>query len=127
MDDKEKQDLIEKYIVVYNAFDIDGMMSVLHPEITFKNISGGEETASASGEAAFWNLAEQSKVLCMSRKQTIENIDFSTDSATVKIAYEAILAVDLPNGLKAGDELNMPGKTEFAFAEGKIFGITDIS
>jgi hypothetical protein len=41
--------LIGKYIFSYNAYNIEGMMPVLHSEIDFY-ISNGEETAYPSGE-----------------------------------------------------------------------------
>ena len=42
-----------------NAFDIDGMMAVIHPDIEFKNVSGGEVNATTSGAGDFRLLAEK--------------------------------------------------------------------
>ena len=127
MNDKDKKDLIDKYISSYNVFDIDGMMSVLHSEIEFKNISNGEETANTSGEIEFLKLAEQSKSFFSSRKQTIESFDVTDEQVSVGISYEGVLAVDMPNGLKAGDSINLKGTSVFSFKDGKIRKIIDIS
>ena len=40
MNSKEK--IIKKFIEAYNSFDIDTMLLLLHSEVQFKNISGGE-------------------------------------------------------------------------------------
>ena len=45
----EMRSLIERYITAYNAFDVDGMLSAIHSDIDFQNISGGAITATASG------------------------------------------------------------------------------
>jgi ketosteroid isomerase-like protein len=71
MDEDEKHSLIDRYLAAYNAFDIDGMMAVMHPEIEFKNVSGGEVNASTFGAGDFRLLAEQSRELFRPRKQTI--------------------------------------------------------
>ena len=41
MKEDDKRSLIKRYLDAYNAFDIDGMMSVIHPDIEFKNVSRG--------------------------------------------------------------------------------------
>jgi ketosteroid isomerase-like protein len=123
----EKRALVERYIASYNAFDIEGMMRVIHPDIEFKNVSGGEITATASGADQFRQLAEQSKDLFISRKQTITGFEVNGDQASVKIAYEGVLACDLPNGMKAGEALSLNGRSEVTFRDGKIFRLRDIT
>lgn len=127
MNKKEKQQLIEGYISAYNAFDIDKMMSWLHPEIEFKNISDGKINLTATGKSEFRTVAEQSKTLFKTRRQTIEHCDISKDRACVEIYYEGVLATDLPNGAKTGETVNLNGRSEFSFKDGKISQIIDIS
>ncbi len=61
MDEDEKRSLVERYLAAYNAFDIDGMMELIHPNIEFKNVSGGEVNATASDVIKYRQLAEKSK------------------------------------------------------------------
>lgn len=117
--------LIERYIEAYNSFDIETMISTLHPDITFQNISNGEITAETHGIEAFRTLAEQSKGLFASRKQTITHIETNESQTRIDIAFEAVLAIDLPNGLKAGKTLKLQGSSEFTFCDGKIVSIID--
>lgn len=127
MNEDNKQSLIKRYLEAYNVFDIEGMMSVIHPDIEFKNVTGGEVNATASGADEFRKLAEQSKGMFSMRKQTITSFETKDDQAFIGIDYEGVLASDFPNGMKAGEILRLNGRSEFAFRDGKIYRITDIS
>lgn len=118
-------ELIKRYIEAYNAFDIETMMSTLHPDIAFQNISNGEINAETHGIEAFQTLAEQSKGLFTSRKQTITNVETNESQTRIDVTFEAVLAIDLPNGLKAGELLQLQGNSEFTFRDGKIVSIVD--
>jgi len=127
MNQDEKRAAIERYLAAYNAFDIDGMMSVIHRDVRFKNVSGGEVNVTASGADEFRKLAERSRKLFSSRKQTMTSFDMKDDQVWIGVDYEGVLASDLPNGMKVGETLRLNGRTEFAFRDGKIDRITDIS
>ena len=47
--------------------------------------------------------------------------------AVATIAFRAVVAADLPNGLKNGQVLNFSGRSEFEFQDGTIARVTDIS
>lgn len=121
------QTTIEQYIQAYNQFDVPGMLACLHPEVEFRNISNGEVTLSLKGKAAFREQAVQATHYFSHRKQSIQSIHFEDEQADVQIAYDAILAVDLPNGLKKGDALQLQGKSVFRFQNQQIISIDDIS
>jgi len=127
MNSDDQRALIDRYIAAYNALDIDEMMSTIHANVRFKNVSGGEVNATASGAAEFRQLAEQSKKLFSSRVQTVRAFESGDDRAVIDVAYEAVLAADLPNGMKAGERLRLEGRSEFVFREGKIYELADYS
>jgi ketosteroid isomerase-like protein len=127
MTNADRQQLIERFIAAYNGFDIDGMVALVHPEIVFKNVSGGVATAEAGGIEAFRDMAMQSKAAFTSRKQTPTDIRFDAETAVVDITYEGVLAVDFPNGMKAGDVLRLNGRSEYTFRDGRIYQIIDFS
>ena len=127
MDEDEKRSLVECYLAAYNAFDIDGMMAVIYPDIEFKNVSGGEVNATTSGAGDFRLLAEKSSELFRSRKQKILTFWSNADQASIAVAFEGVLASDLPNGMKAGETLRLNGRSEFTFCDGKIYRIKDVS
>lgn len=127
MDSDEKRSLIERYLAAYNAFDVDGMMATIHRDVEFKNISGGVVNATVSGAHEFRQLAEQSKGLFSSRNQTVRTFESHEDKAVIEVVYEAVLASDLPNGMKAGETLRLDGRSEFVFRDGKIHQLADYS
>ncbi|MGE0084794.1 MAG: nuclear transport factor 2 family protein [Desulfococcaceae bacterium] len=127
MNHDEKFALIERYLNAYNTFDMEGMLSVIHPDIEFRNISGGEINATASGKDELRRLAGQSKTLFASRRQTVTHFEANEDQASVDVDYAGVLAADLPNGMKKGETLKLTGRSEFRFRDGKICKITDIA
>lgn len=127
MTSEEQKTAIQNYIAAYNKFDVDGMVARLHPEVTFENVVGGEVNAETVGVEQFQELANKSKELFSSRHQTVTNFTFLGDRVTVDIAFEGVLAIDIPNGLKAGEVLLLNGQSDFKFRDGKICSITDYS
>ncbi|MFH1137633.1 MAG: nuclear transport factor 2 family protein [Pseudomonadota bacterium] len=127
MIEDEKRGLVERFLAAYNAFDLDGMMALTHPDIEFRNISGGKVTAAALGAEEFRRLAEQSLGLFASRRQSILTYRGKDEQAFLEIAFEAVPARDLPNGMKAGETIRLNGVSEFTFRDGKILRLVDIS
>jgi sporulation protein YlmC with PRC-barrel domain len=119
--------IISNYIKAYNNFDIEGMLKDLSPTIKFENISNGEVNMELNGIHAFAEQAQQVTRLFESREQIIKSFKHDDNETEIEIDYNAILAVDLPNGLKQGDELNLKGKSVFTFEGDRIVGIKDIN
>jgi hypothetical protein len=72
-------------------------------------------------------VAEHLKALFSSRRHEPTGFTFNGNDAMVDIDYECILAVDLPNGMKAEETIKLEGKSEFKFKDGKIWRLTDRS
>jgi steroid delta-isomerase-like uncharacterized protein len=121
------KELIDRYLAAYNAFDVDGMLALLSPDIRFENYSGDQLTAEASGIDAFRRLAEQSKALFSEREQRITALELGADRAVAGIAYRGRLAADIPGGPAAGTVIELQGRSEFAFGDGRITRIVDRS
>lgn len=124
---KDIQALIERYIAAYNAFDVEGMLALMHPDVLFRNVAGGTVTAEADGIGALRALAVQSKGLFASRRQEIANLSIKGDRASASIDFKGVLAADVPGGPKAGETLCLNGRSEFEFRDGLFYRITDIS
>lgn len=119
--------LVERYIAAYNRMDVDEMLLTVHPDVEFKNISAGMVNASTTGISELRALAQQSLSLFTERQQVIESFQCEGSRAQVAIVFRAVVASDLPNGLKSGQVLNLTGRSEFEFHDGAISKITDIS
>jgi len=127
MTSKVNREMIDRYIEAYNAFDVAGMVQLLHQDIIFRNYANGEMNTETKGVEAFRALADQSAQIFSSRRQTIVGYYDAVNQVEVKIDYEGTIAADLPNGLKAGDQLQMVGKSVFRFTDGMISLIEDYS
>lgn len=125
MTNKEK--IIHNYIEGYNQFDIDKMIADFDESIVFENIQNGETNLTLNGIKEFKAQAEKAKEYFSARKQIITSFKQDEVTAIIDIDYYAVLAIDFPNGLKAGQELSMKGKSIFQFLEDKIVRLTDIS
>ncbi|MBL0685976.1 nuclear transport factor 2 family protein [Aquimarina mytili] len=124
---EQQQKIVENYVNSYNRFDIDGMTKDLTENIVFENISNGNVDLRTEGITEFKKQAETAKQYSTHRKQTIESWQFLKSKVIIQIGYKAILAIDLPNGLKTGDTLELKGISEFEFEHNKIKSITDKS
>lgn len=128
MHDELKKQLVDRYIRAYNNFDIEGMLKLLHDDVSFHNISGAEVTVSTSGKEEFFKLADMSKNFFSSREQTpLRRETLDNGNVKLEISFSAVVGMDLPNGLKQGQQLQLQGVSEFAFEDGLIKAITDIS
>ncbi len=127
MNSSSMKDLIDRYLAAYNAFDVDGMLSLLSQDVRFENYSGDQLTAATSGIDEFRKLAEQSRSLFSEREQRIAGLKFGHDSAIAVIAYRGKLAADIPDGPSAGTVLDLQGESEFSFGNGQITRIVDRS
>ncbi|MCV2486729.1 nuclear transport factor 2 family protein [Flavobacterium sp. SH_e] len=123
----EKEKIIQNYIEGYNQFDIDKMIADFDELVIFENIQNGEINLTLNGIKEFSAQAEKGKEYFSARKQTITSFIQDEITAIIDIDYYAVLAVDFPNGLKAGQELSMKGKSIFQFSDDKIVKLTDMS
>ncbi|WP_353780119.1 nuclear transport factor 2 family protein [Winogradskyella sp. 3972H.M.0a.05] len=122
-----QKQIIEDYIHAYNTLDVDGMIKNLAEHVVFENVSNGTVDLRTEGKANFKAQAESAKQYFTKRQQTITSWEFKNQNVIINIDYNAILAIDLPNGLKAGDTLELKGTSEFEFEDDKIVKIVDKS
>ena len=127
MSNSEIKELVDRYLVAYNSFDIDGMLALLSPDVRFENYSGGQLTDATNGLNEFRGLAEKSKILFSQREQRITKLTLSQNSAIADITYRGQLAADIPGGPSAGTVLDLQGQSEFFFRGRQISKIVDRS
>lgn len=127
MDALSMRALVDRYLSGYNRMNLDDMLAPLHADVVFANIAGGVVNASANGICELKALAEASLPLFSERHQEITSFEVTDQHAAACIAFRAVVACDLPNGLRAGQALQLSGRTEFSFRDGAIVNITDIS
>ena len=119
--------IVARYIDAYNRMNVQAMLDCLSGDVRFINRSNGETTNETHGIEAFRALAEQGVQLSAEREQTILDCIAIDDRAAVRIGYRAKVKTDLPNGWKAGQEIEMTGTSFFMISEGKISEVIDAS
>ena len=119
--------IVARYIDAYNSMNVQAMLDFLSGDVRFINRSNGETTNETHGIEAFRALAEQGVQLFAEREQTILDCIAIDDRAAVRIGYRAKVKTDLPNGWKAGQEIEMTGTSFFMISEGKISEVIDAS
>ncbi len=125
--DKQKKTIINQYIKAYNEFNIEGMLKNVHPDVEFKNIANNEINVHIKGLETLKKQAEDSTKLLKKREMTIIDQIIEGDVVENKINFKAILAVDIPDGPKAGELVKLKGRSIFKFKNDKIISIEDIS
>lgn len=120
-----REQIIQNYVKAYNNFDTKTMTLDFDEAIVFENFQNVECTMSLIGIVNFEKQAEEAKQYFSSREQIIELFEHSNDTTEVAIRYQAILAQDLPNGMKRGDAIKLIGKSIFRFSGNKIIQLTD--
>lgn len=123
----KREQIIKNYIEGYNEFNIEKMAVDFSNDVVFENLTNGEVNMSLNGSNEFKVQAEQAKNYFSSRTQTITTFNHLESRTEIEIDYQAILAMDFPNGMKKGSELNLKGKSVFEFSGNKISKLTDIS
>ena len=127
MSPDEMRALIVRYIDAYNRMDVAAMLAAVHPEVEFESIANGETTVATRGAEALRALALQSMLMVSERRQAPTSFAFTADGATVGIHFTATLSADLPSGMRKSDRMELDGRTEFRFRDGRIDRIADIS
>ncbi|MBK9096553.1 MAG: nuclear transport factor 2 family protein [bacterium] len=123
----KKIEIVKNFIKAYNSFNVESMLAYLHSDIEFKNISNGVENARTKGIEEFRELANNSVKMFKQREQKIISYTESDDMLNIEIIFRGILAIDLPNGLKAGETLIMNGKSTYVFKDNLIISLVDES
>lgn len=121
------KELVEKYIRLYNTFAIDEMLELFTENCLFENVSNSQGSLSTRGKEELRTLAKMGATAFSTRTQTVTNWVIGPQSIAVEIDYSAIVANDLPNGLKKGDCLNLKGISIYEFVGNKIHRLVDFS
>lgn len=122
-----ENEIIQRYLDLYNTFDIEKMVDLFADDCLFQNINNSSGSIECRGKEALYKMAMQSATYFSMRSQRVTNWIISRDKIAVEIEYNATVARDLPNGLKKGEAIRMNGVSIFEFCEGKIKRLADFS
>lgn len=119
------QNILEDYIRRYNLKDIEGMMSLFSDDVVFESISSASGIISVQGKEKFRLLATKSSEVFKVRRQTPVTMVHDRTNAAIEAKYWCVLALDLPDGKKEGEEVQYRGASFFTFRDGLIARLTE--
>lgn len=119
--------IIEQYLTSYNARDIDGMLACVTEDVIFENISNTGQSMRLEGKAAMGQVAELSCNAFSYRRQRLVNLVLSDGRAAAEVEFEGKAAVDLPNGVRAGETMKLRGASFFEMRGALLSRIADYS
>lgn len=119
--------LVDRYLDAYNRMDVAAMLATMQDEVVFENYTAGVLSLRTIGIAELRHLAESSRHLFSVRRQTITAWREADDRGYASIHFEGTFAIDLPNGVRAGQSIALDGRSEFRQHDGKLVYIADHS
>tara|TARA_R110000787_G_scaffold44093_12_gene108054 strand:- start:9395 stop:9766 length:372 start_codon:yes stop_codon:yes gene_type:complete len=120
-------DIIARYIASYNARDIDGMIDCVTDDVVFENISNSGQSMRLDGKDMMRQVADLSGNAFSYRRQRLVNVVTGAGKAAAEIEFEGKAAVDLPNGVRAGETVKIRGASFFEFRGNLLCRIADYS
>ena len=120
-------EVIARYIASYNARDIDGMIDCVTDDVVFENISNSGQSMRLDGKDMMRQVAELSGNAFSYRRQRLVNVVTGAGKAAAEIEFEGKAAVDLPNGIRAGETVKIRGASFFEFRGNRLCRIADYS
>lgn len=119
--------LVDRYLDAYNRMDVDAMLATMQDEVVFENYTAGVLGMRTLGIAELRHLAESSRHLFSMRRQTITAWREDGDHGHARIHFEGTFAIDLPNGVRAGQSIALDGRSEFRQHDGRLIYVADYS
>lgn len=121
------EDIINRYIQSYNDRDIEGMLDCVVEDVVFENISNASQSMRLEGRDQMGEVARLSGNAFSYRRQRMINLIIGEGKASAEIEFEGKAAVDLPNGVKAGETIKIRGASFFEFRGRLLCRIADYS
>ncbi len=121
------RELIDRYIDAYNRMDVTAMLATMHREVIFENYTSGVLSVRTLGMPELEHLARSSLHLFSARRQIITSFRQDGDTATADILFDGTFGIDLPNGVRAGQQISLTGRSEFRVRDGLLIYIGDFS
>jgi len=124
----ERTTTIYQYVKAYNELDVPGMLVHMADTVVFDNYQNNQSTLHLEGIDKFKKQATDALAYFTERRQKILSITHKPNATEITVAYEAIAAMDFPNGTKQGDKIQLAGRSVFEFSlSGEISRLTDYS
>ena len=117
--------IVQEYINHYNSKSVDAMLDLFTEGAIFESVSGTSGIIRTQGKEELRRLAFMSVEFFEERRQTPVSWVVDGPHVAIEIEYWSKLAKDLPDGKKAGEEVQLRGASFFTIEHGRISRLTD--
>ncbi len=124
---EDLESLIERYVDCYNRIDVDGMLECVTDDVRFENISNAGQSMQLQGKDALAQVAQASAQAFTYRRQRMISLITKDDHAAAEVRFQGLAALDLPNGVKEGQSVDIRGASFFEARDGLLCRIVDYS
>lgn len=118
---------VKAYVDHYNRQDIDGMLEQVADDVVFENISNSGGSMTLQGIDAMRQVTELGIQAFSYRRQRIVNLIEGDNKVAAEVVFTGMAALNLPNGIKQGETVELRGVTIFEFRNGKLSRVADYS
>lgn len=116
--------LVSRCIDAHNRMDAAAMLATMQDELVFENYSAGVLALRSIGIAELRHLAASTRHLFSMRWRTVAAWREADDCGYASVHVEGTFAIDLPNGVHAGQSIAMEDGTSMnsppAFRQGRL-------
>ena len=119
------REIVEKYLRCYNEKNTNAMLELFSDDVRFESVSNTGGVVRTENKQQLRELASQTVEWFEERRQTASGWVESGDDVAVEIDFRCRLAMDFPDGKKAGQEMSLRGASFFTIRDGLIRRLTD--
>jgi hypothetical protein len=116
--------MVVDFLEAYNAKDIDKMLADVTSDLVFRHYCDAGVLFKADDKATFEAALREEVGAFKQRSQVVKTAMTLLGSTVLTTQFHAVVAKDLSNGWKAGQEITLPGAAEFQFRDDQIANIT---
>lgn len=118
-------EIVQQYIHHYNSKNVAAMLDLFTEGAIFESVSGTSGVIRTQGKAELRQLAIMTVEFFEERRQTPVSWVVDGPHVALEIEYWCRLAKDLPDGKKAGEEVQLRGASFFTIDHGRISRLAD--
>lgn len=103
------------------------MLNCVTEDVVFENVSNTGQSMTLQGKQSLGEIAQLGTQAFTYRKQTITQLICGDGNFAAEVKFKGVAALDLPNGTKKGDMVELRGVSIFETRDGLLSRIADFS
>jgi hypothetical protein len=116
--------MVVDFLDAYNGRDLEGMLADVSDDLKFRHYCDAGVLFKAENKAEFDTALREDMSAFKERSHAVKTSMTMLGSTVLTTEFHAVVAKDLSNGWKAGQEITLPAAAEFQFRDDQIANIT---